>query len=46
MMFETGSERYKELETGVFVGTGRFQLDRSRDKPLTVEYKISRVVKG
>ncbi|KPI37950.1 uncharacterized protein AB675_3107 [Cyphellophora attinorum] len=38
--FETGSEKYKELERGVFVGAGRFILDRGG---LGVEYKVSRV---
>jgi RNA polymerase I-specific transcription initiation factor RRN6 len=38
--FESGSEKYKELERGVFVGAGRFILDRGG---LGVEYKVSRV---
>lgn len=43
--FETGCERFKELETGVYVGAGRFLIDRERPG-LSVEYKISKVVKG
>ena len=38
--FETGCERYKELERGLFVGAGRFVLD---GQGLGVEYKVSRV---
>lgn len=41
LTFETGSEKYKELETGVFVGAGRFVVEK--DKPIVVEYKVSRV---
>jgi Protein of unknown function (DUF3237) len=43
--FESGSERYKELETGVFVGAGRFVIETDRPG-VGVEYKISKVVKG
>jgi hypothetical protein len=38
--FETGCEKYKDLERGLFVGAGRFILDGSG---LGVEYKVSRV---
>lgn len=40
--FETGCERYKELETGVFVGAGRFVIDESQGK-LWSEYRVSKV---
>jgi len=32
------------LETGVYVGAGRFVVEK--DKPVFVEYKVSRVVAG
>jgi Protein of unknown function (DUF3237) len=41
MTFETGSEKYNELENGVFVAAGRFIVEK--DKPVVVEYKVSRV---
>lgn len=41
MTFESGCERFKELETGVFVGAGRFVVD---ERGLTSEYRISKVV--
>lgn len=44
MRFETGEEKLKDLETGVFVGAGRFIVEQG--KPVTVEYKLSKVVKG
>ena len=44
MKFETGDERFKDLETSVFVGAGRFIVEPG--KPVTVEYKLSKVVKG
>ena len=44
MRFETGEERLKELELGLFVGAGRFVVEQG--KPVTVEYKLSKVVKG
>ena len=44
LTFETGSERYRVLETGVYVGAGRFVV--GKEMPLFVEYKISRVVSG
>lgn len=42
--FETGHESLKELETGVFVAAGRFVVEHG--KPIMVEYKVSKVVKG
>ena len=44
MKFETGDEKLKDLETGVFIGAGRFVIEKG--KPVVVEYKISRAVKG
>ncbi|KAL8707149.1 MAG: hypothetical protein Q9220_007761 [cf. Caloplaca sp. 1 TL-2023] len=40
--FETGTPALRELELGVFVGAGRFLVEK--DKPVTVEYRISKVV--
>ncbi|GFF84542.1 hypothetical protein IFM47457_06510 [Aspergillus lentulus] len=42
--FETGDERYKEFENRVFVGQGRFRVEKG--KPIVVEYKVSQVVVG
>ncbi|KAL8685227.1 MAG: hypothetical protein Q9218_007892 [Villophora microphyllina] len=44
MRFETGDEKLKELENGVFVGAGRFIVEQG--KPVVVEYKVSKLVKG
>ena len=44
MKFETGDEKLKDLETGVFIGAGRFVIEKG--KPIVVEYKISKAVKG
>ena len=44
MKFETGDEKLKDLELGVFVGSGRFLVEKG--KPAVVEYKISKVVQG
>lgn len=41
--FETGSDRYKELETSLFVGAGRFVIDEKKGR-VSVEYKLSRVM--
>lgn len=41
---QTGDERYKEFENRVFVGQGRFRIEKG--KPIVVEYKVSQVVKG
>ncbi|PKY08707.1 hypothetical protein P168DRAFT_323784 [Aspergillus campestris IBT 28561] len=42
--FETGDERYKELENRVFVGQGRFNVEKG--KPIVVEYRVGQVVHG
>lgn len=44
MRFETGDEKLKDLELGVFVGAGRFIVEQG--KPAVVEYKLSKAVKG
>lgn len=44
MRFETGDEKFKDLETSLFVGVGRFRYEHG--KPVVVEYKLSKVVKG
>ena len=44
MRFETGDDKLKSLETGTFVGAGRFRVQQG--KPVVVEYKLSKVVKG
>ena len=44
MRFETGDEKLKHLELGTFVGAGRFKVQQG--KPVVVEYKLSKVVKG
>lgn len=44
MKFETGNEKLKDLELGVFVGAGRFVVEKG--KPAVVEYKVSKIVKG
>jgi len=41
--FETGSEKYKELENGTYVAAGHFVKE---DGKTFVEYKVSKVVKG
>ncbi|KAL9620791.1 MAG: hypothetical protein Q9160_004691 [Pyrenula sp. 1 TL-2023] len=38
--FETGSDKYKDLEAGVFVGAGRFVVEQG--KPTVVEYRVSK----
>ncbi|KAL8903706.1 MAG: hypothetical protein Q9207_003750 [Kuettlingeria erythrocarpa] len=40
--FETGDEKLKALENGMFVGAGRFVLEKER--PVTVEYRVSKVI--
>lgn len=40
--FETGDEKFKALEDGVFVGAGRFVVEK--DRPVFVEYRVSQVV--
>jgi hypothetical protein len=44
LVFETGSETYKVLETGVYVGAGRFVV--RKDRSFFVEYKVCRIVSG
>ncbi|KAI9738650.1 MAG: hypothetical protein M1834_008155 [Cirrosporium novae-zelandiae] len=44
MTFETGEGKYKELECGHFVGSGRFVYEQG--KPVIVEYNMSKVVQG
>ena len=44
MKFETGDEKLKDLELGVFVGAGRFIVEEG--KRSVVEYKVSKVVNG
>lgn len=44
MKFETGDEKLKDLETGVFVGAGRFVVEKG--KPVVVEYKVSKAAKS
>jgi RNA polymerase I-specific transcription initiation factor RRN6 len=39
--FETGSEKYKDLQNGTYVGAGRFV---NEGEGRVVEYKVSRVV--
>ncbi|KAL4899025.1 hypothetical protein BDW74DRAFT_184133 [Aspergillus multicolor] len=42
--FETGDDRYKDLENRVFVSKGRFNVQKG--KPTVVEYRVSQVVQG
>ena len=44
MRFETGDDKLKSLDNGTFVGAGRFRVEQG--KPVVVEYKLSKVVKG
>ncbi|KAI9704073.1 MAG: hypothetical protein M1812_008314 [Candelaria pacifica] len=44
LTFETGAESLKELETSVFVSSGRFVIKQG-EKPV-VEYKVSKAIKG
>ncbi|KAL1998728.1 hypothetical protein VTN02DRAFT_5674 [Thermoascus thermophilus] len=43
LTFETGDERYKDLENRAFVASGHFIVEKG--KPAVVEYKVSQVVK-
>lgn len=43
--FETGCEKYRCLETGLYVGAGRFVVNEARTD-VCIEYKISQVVCG
>lgn len=40
--FETGDKRFKALEDGVFVGAGRFVVEK--DRPVIAEYRVSQAV--
>ncbi|KAI9699143.1 MAG: hypothetical protein M1836_003333 [Candelina mexicana] len=44
LTFETGSKSLKELETILFVSSGRFVIEQGRKR--VVEYKVSKVIKG
>lgn len=44
MRFETGDEKFKSLETSVFLGAGRFVFEKG--KRVVVEYKLSKAIKG
>lgn len=39
--FETGSEKYKDLEAGVFAGAGRFVVGEGPGP--VVEYRVGKV---
>jgi hypothetical protein len=39
--FETGSEKYKELQNGTYVAAGHFVKN---EEEVVVEYKVSKVV--
>jgi RNA polymerase I-specific transcription initiation factor RRN6 len=41
--FETGSEKYKELQNGMYVAAGHF-VTGGEEKGVVVEYKVSKVV--
>jgi RNA polymerase I-specific transcription initiation factor RRN6 len=41
--FETGSEKYKELQNGTYVAAGHF-VTGGEEKGVVVEYKVSKVV--
>ena len=42
--WQTGSEKYKSLENVIYVGAQRMNLEK--DKPVTVELRLSRVGAG
>jgi hypothetical protein len=44
LISQTGDERYKELENGVFVAQGHFIAQAGKKN--VVEYKVSQVIKG
>lgn len=44
--FETGSEKYKELENGTYVAAGHFVTNEPGIEGVVVEYKVSKVVMG
>ena len=41
--FESGCEKFQDLERGIFVASGRFVVD---ERGLTSEYKVSQVGAG
>jgi hypothetical protein len=41
-LFETGSDELRGMEEKIYVGSGRFIVEKG--KPVVVEYKISEVV--
>lgn len=41
ILFETGSEELKAIEEKIYVGTGRFIVEKGQ--PVVVEYNISEV---
>lgn len=44
--FETGNEKYKELENGTYVAAGHFVTNEPGVEGVVVEYKVSKVVMG
>lgn len=44
--FETGNEKYKDLENGTYVAAGHFVVNEPGVKGIVVEYKVSKVVRG
>jgi RNA polymerase I-specific transcription initiation factor RRN6 len=44
--FETGSDKYKDLQNGTFVAAGHFVVNEPGVKGVVVEYKVSKVVMG
>jgi hypothetical protein len=42
ILFETGSDELRGMEEKIYVGSGRFIVEKG--KPVVVEYKISEVV--
>ncbi|KAL1852237.1 hypothetical protein Plec18167_006051 [Paecilomyces lecythidis] len=42
--FETGDERYKDLENGIFVSQGHF-IAKTGEKTI-IEYRVSQVIQG
>lgn len=41
--FETGSEKYKDLQNGTYVAAGHFVKEKGQPA-IVVEYKVSRVI--
>jgi RNA polymerase I-specific transcription initiation factor RRN6 len=42
--FETGSEKYKDLQNGTYVAAGRFVVGEEAKGGVIVEYRVSKVV--